>query len=185
VPLLALLEAPPGDIRRAVVHEPPLAAGLPDADVLLRAIHDMKATYAHEGDGPAMAKFIALVMFDGPLPDDYLDAPAPDPAVFGMSAEDDGSRTSPLMRNMPALIDHRPDADRLRAMGDRLVIAAGTASGDTMAARGARALAGALGRPVADFPSHHSGFTDEPGYPGDPDGFAARLRDVLTVSTVA
>ncbi|MGL4256221.1 MAG: alpha/beta hydrolase [Microbacterium sp.] len=179
VNLLALLASHPDDVRRAVVHEPPLAEGLPDADIVLAVIADLKRTYAQEGDGPAMAKFISLVMFDGPLPADYLDRPAPDPAMFGMPADDDGTRTNPLFRNMPALIDYRVDVDRLRALGDRVVIAAGVESREEMAARGARAVAAAIGRPVTDFPSHHGGFTSQPGFPGDPDGFAERLRDVL------
>ena len=41
-----------------------------------------------------MAKFIALVMRDGEVPADYVDRPAPDPASFGMSSEDDGERTT-------------------------------------------------------------------------------------------
>lgn len=177
--LLALLAAHPGDVRRAVVHEPPLAAGLPDRDTVLAAIADMKDTYAREGDGAAMAKFIALVMFDGPLPDDYLDRPTPDPSAFGMSTEDDGSRTNPLFRNMPALIEYEIDADRLRARGADIVIAAGVESGDEIPARGARAVAAAIGRAVTEFPSHHGGFTTQPGMPGDPVGFGARLREVL------
>lgn len=179
VNLLALLAAHPEDVRVAVVHEPPLAAGLPDAATVLEVVADLKRTYASEGDGAAMAKFIALVMFDGVLPDDYLDRPAPDPAMFGMSGDDDGSRTNPLFRNMPAIIEYRIDVDRLRALGDRVVIAAGVESNDEMAARGARSVAAALGRPVTDFPSHHGGFTSQPGYPGDPDAFAVRLREVL------
>ena len=55
----------------------------------------MVATYERVGSGPAMAKFIALVMYDGVLPADYVDRPAPDPAMFGMSAEDDGNRDRP------------------------------------------------------------------------------------------
>ena len=70
-------------------------------------------------------------------------------------------------------------SDLLRALGDRLVIAAGVESGSTMAARAARAVAAAVGVSVTDFPSHHGGFDDSPGYPGDPDGFAARLREVI------
>lgn len=179
VNLLALLAAHPDDVRRAVVHEPPLAAGLPDRDTVLAVIRDMKDTYARQGDGPAMAKFIQLVMLDGPLPDDYLDGPAPEPAMFGMPAEDDGVRTNPLLRNMPAVIEYEIDADALRALGDRLVIAAGVESREEMAARGARATASTVGIPVTDFPSHHAGFTSQPGFPGDPEGFAARLREVL------
>lgn len=179
VNLLGLLAAHPDDVRIAVVHEPPLAEHLPDRDAVLAVIADMKRTYADQGDGAAMAKFIPFVMFDGQVPEDYLEQPAPDPAMFGMSAVDDGSRTNPLIRNMPALIQYHADLDALRGLGDRLVIAAGVESGDTLAARGARTLAAAVGRPVTEFPSHHAGFTDQPGYPGDPEGFADRLRAVL------
>lgn len=179
VNLLALLAAHPGDVRVAVVHEPPLAAGLPDEEAVLAVVADMKCTYAEQGDGPAMAKFIPFVMLDGPVPDGYLDQPAPDPAMFGMSAVDDGTRTNPLMRNMPATLAYRIDVEALRGLGDRLVIAAGVESGDTLPARGARVVAAAVGTTVTDFPSHHAGFTDQPGYPGDPAGFAARLREIL------
>ncbi|MBD3941207.1 alpha/beta hydrolase [Microbacterium sp. NEAU-LLC] len=179
VNLLALAATHPEDVRIAVVHEPPLAEHLPDRAAVLAVVDDMKRTYAEKGDGAAMAKFIPFVMFDGVVPDDYLDAPAPDPAMFGMSSEDDGTRTNPLMRNMPATLDYRIDVEALRALGDRIVPAAGVESGDTLAARGARAVAAVIGQPVTDFPSHHGGFTESPGYPSDPDGFAARLREVL------
>ncbi|MFC8681858.1 alpha/beta hydrolase [Microbacterium ureisolvens] len=179
VTLLRLLAAHPEDVRTAVAHEPPLAPGLPDRDTVLDVLADLKRTYAAQGDGAAMAKFIALVTLDGPVPDDYLERPAPDPAMFGMSGDDDGSRTNPLLRNMPALNTYEIDVAALRERGDRLVIAAGVESGDSLAARGARAVAAAVGRPVTEFPSHHGGFMDQPGYPGDPAGFAARLREVL------
>lgn len=179
VNLLALIAAHPADVRTAVVHEPPLAEGLPDRDTALAVVADMKRTYAEQGDGAAMAKFIPFVMLDGPVPDDYLDRPAPDPAMFGLSAADDGARTNPLLRNMPATIAYRIDVDALRERADRLVVAAGVGSGDTFAARGARAVAAAVGVPVTDFPSHHAGFTDQPGFPGDPRGFADRLQEVL------
>lgn len=179
VTLLALAGAHPGDVRRVVAHEPPLVTHLPDRDAALAAIAKLKSTYAQQGDGAAMAGFMSLVMHDGVLPADFADQPAPDPAMFGMSAEDDGSRTNPLFRNMPALNDLDLDADTLRSLGDRLVIAAGVESGDSLAARGARAVAAGIGRPITDFPSHHGGFSSYPGMPGDPEGFAARLREVL------
>ncbi len=94
--LLALLDAHPDDVRRAVVHEPPFVDVLDDGAVVLAAATDISETYQRAGNGPAMAKFISLVMQPEPLPDDYLDRPAPDPAAFGMSADDDGDRTSPL-----------------------------------------------------------------------------------------
>ena len=173
---LALVAAHPDDVRRVVAHEPPTAALLPDRENVLRVVDDMRATYDAEGDGPAMAKFIALVMFDGEVPADYLDGPAPDPAMFGMSAADDGSRDNPLMRNLGPCNRYEPDLDALAALGDRLVIAAGADSGQQLAARGGYTVATRLGSEVAIFPKGHGGFL--PG-DGDPDGFAARLHELL------
>lgn len=180
VTLLALAGKHPDVLRTAIAHEPPSAPLLPDAQTVLAITQDMKRTYLDAGEGAAMAKFIAFVMFDGELPSDYLEGPTPDPAMFGMSALDDGSRTNPLFRNMPAIIEYGPDVSSLRELGGRLVLAVGVESGDTMAARGSRAIAEAIGSQVAEFPSHHGGFMDAPGYPGDPVGFGARLRDVLS-----
>ncbi len=158
--LLALLDAHPDDVRRAVVHEPPFVDVLEDGAVVLAAATDISDTYQRAGNGPAMAKFIALVMQPEPLPDDYLDRPAPDPAAFGMSADDDGDRTSPLIRNMGAFNSYVPDYDALTAMGDRVHVAVGAGIGpgdrsprrDTVSPRGS-------GRPVDVVPSHHAGFT--------------------------
>ena len=50
-----------------------------------------------------------------------------------------------------------------------------------MAARAARAVAQRLGLEPVRFPSNHGGFLgDEYGRRGDPDGFAATLREVLS-----
>ena len=177
---LALATAHPEDVRRVVVHEPPTAIGLRDQDVLLAACQDLADAYAASGQGPAMARFMALVMHDGPLPADWLSRPAPDPAAYGMAAEDDGDRTNPLFRNAPACNAFAVDPDRLGALGDRVVVAVGVESGETMAARGGRQVAASLGLGVTDFPSHHAGFLGgEFGQQGDPDGFAARLHEVL------
>lgn len=177
---LALATAHPGDVRRLVAHEPPTAVGLPDQDVVLAACQDLADTYRSSGQGPAMARFMALVLHDGPLPADWLSRPAPDPAAFGMTAEDDGDRTSALFRNAPACNAFVVDPDRLGPLADRIVVAVGVESGETMAARGGRQVAATLGLPVTDFPSHHVGFlAGELGQQGDPDGFAARLHEVL------
>ncbi|SFR69698.1 alpha/beta hydrolase [Microbacterium azadirachtae] len=179
VNLLALIAAHPEDVRIAVVHEPPVAEFLPDRDAVLAVTADMKRTFADEGDGPALAKFIQFVMLDGVVPDGYLDGPAPDPAMFGLPTADDGGRTDPLFRNMPATLAYQPDVPALQARGDRLVIAAGAESGETMPARAARAVAAAVGIEATEFPSNHGGFTEQPGFPSDPAGFAERLRSVL------
>ncbi|WP_245154755.1 alpha/beta hydrolase [Nocardioides sp. 1609] len=177
--LLALLAAHPGDIRRAVVHEPPLVDTIADGDVVLAACQDIRDTYDRAGEGAAMAKFVALVMAVEPLAEDYLDRPAPDPVALGMSAEDDGSRTSPLLRNMPAVNAYVPAYAALAGLGDRVRVAVGEESGQEVAARGGYGLAERIGRAPDLFPSHHAGFTGEGHYPGKPAQFAARLREVL------
>ena len=140
----------------------------------------MRTTYEKSGQGPAMAKFIGLVMFDGEITAEYLDRPAPDPAMFGMSAEDDGSRNDPLMRNMVTCTGYQPDVSALAALGDRLVVAVGRKSGDTMAARGGRSVAAAVGVPVIEVAGDHGGFLGgEYGQTGEPDAFAADLRALL------
>jgi len=77
----------PGDVRTLVAHEPPLTTLLEDREMATQVNEDIVATYQREGYGPALAKFIQLVMHTGPLPDDYLDKPPPDPAMFGLPAE--------------------------------------------------------------------------------------------------
>jgi pimeloyl-ACP methyl ester carboxylesterase len=177
---LAVVAAHPEDVRRVVAHEPPLATLLPDRDAVLAVCRDMRATYDAQGAGAAMAKFIPFVMHDGAITGAYLDQPPADPAMFGMSSEDDGTRTDPLMRNMSDCIGYQPDVEALAVLGDRLLLGVGVESGQQMAARGGRSVAEALGRPVTDFPSGHAGFLGgEHGQVGDPDGFAATLRSVL------
>ena len=181
VNLLALAGAHPECINRAVAHEAPTAAYLPDKEVVLEVLRDMGETYRIQGDGPAMAKFIALVMHDGELTPDYLDQPAPDPAMFGMSTEDDGDRTNPLMRNMPSCNEFKINLEVLRGYGDRLVHAHGAESGEQLAGRGGRSVAALLGVESVEFPSHHGGFLPpQDGQPGgDPESWAKKLLEVL------
>ena len=115
---LALAEAHPDDVRRVVAHEPPTAALPADREAALAVCRDMRATYDAHGSGRAMAKFISFVMYDGLVPDDYLDQSAPDPAQFWMSSEDDGNRTDPLMRDVPDSNTFDPDVEALSALGD-------------------------------------------------------------------
>jgi pimeloyl-ACP methyl ester carboxylesterase len=167
-------------VHTLVAHEPPLATMLSDRQALASAIEDMHQTYQRDGMGPAMAKFIILVGFDGELPDGYQFPPL-DPAQFGLPVEDDGSRDDALLgQNLRSCTSYQPDMDALRAASTRIVMARGEASGQTMAARGADAVAEAIGAELVRFPGDHAGFLGgEYGMRGEPDGFAERLRDVL------
>jgi hypothetical protein len=155
---------------------------VPDSEHALAASRDVHDTYLRKGMGPAMAKFIALVSHKGPIPADYVDRPDPDPAMFGLPTEDDGSRTDPLLaQNMISCTHYQIDVDALRAASTRIVIGVGAESEGELAHRAAEATADRLGTTPVIFPSGHGGFLGgEYGQTGDPDGFAATLRTVLT-----
>jgi pimeloyl-ACP methyl ester carboxylesterase len=178
---LALVAGHPEQVRTLVAHEPPIAEVLPDAEQVNAACQDMYDTYQRSGRGPAMAKFMQFVMFDGPLPADYLDRPAPDPAAFGMSTEDDGTRDDPLLgQNMRTCVPYRADYDALAAASTRIVVVAGEESARQEPARAAAGVAERLGLELTIFPSHHGGFLGgEYGMPGKPVQFAAALRRTL------
>jgi pimeloyl-ACP methyl ester carboxylesterase len=178
---LALVARHPDDVRILVAHEPPDAAVLPDRNIALAICRDIHETYLRSGIGPGMAKFIAAVSHRGPFTAEYLAQPAPDPAMFGLPTEDDGSRNDPLLaQNMISCTHYQPDFDALRAAASRIVMAVGAESEGTMAERGAHAVAERLGSTPETFPSGHAGFLGgEYGQRGDPEGFASKLRQVL------
>jgi pimeloyl-ACP methyl ester carboxylesterase len=178
---LALVAAHPEQVRTLVAHEPPLARVLPDREQALAASRDIQATYQRSGFGPGMAKFILLASHKGTIPADFADQPAPDPALFGMPTEDDGSRDDPLLAaNLISCTHYQPDFDVLAAAPTRIVIGAGAGSEGELAHRAAVAVAERLGLDPVTFPSHHGGFLGgEYGQAGDPEAFAATLRGVL------
>jgi len=182
---LALVAKHPEDVRTLVAHEPPVAAVLPDRDNAQAASRAVHETYMRDGFGAGMAHFIAVVSHQGEFPDDFAQQPAPDPAMFGMPTEDDGSRTDPLMaQNMISGTTYEPDFEALRAASTRIVIAAGVESEGILPSRAAFVVAERLGSEVVIFPSGHGGFMGgEYGQPaGEPEAFAAKLREVLEES---
>lgn len=180
---LALVAAHPEQVRTLVAHEPPTAAVLPDREPALAAVQDVYETYQRRGLGPGMAKFIALAAQRGPIPADYGERPAPDPAMFGLPVEDDGSRNDPLLgQNVISAIAYLPDFEALNAASTRIVMGAGTESAGELANRAAAVIAERLGTRPVTFPSHHGGFLGgEYGQMGgEPEAFAATLREVLS-----
>jgi pimeloyl-ACP methyl ester carboxylesterase len=178
---LALVARHPEEVRTLVAHEPPAAQVLPDREAALAACRDIHETYERGGFGPGMAKFLMLVGHKGPIPADLADQPAPDPAAFGLPTEDDGSRSDPLLgQNIVSSTHYQHDFAALRAASTRIVIAAGTVSEGEMANRAAMGVAERLGTTPVIFPSNHGGFLGgEYGQAGEPDAFAATLREVL------
>ena len=177
---LAWVTAYPEDVRTLVAHEPPILAVLPDAENAMAASARGDAAYRERGWGYGMAAFIALTSWQGPFPADFL-AELPDPAQFGLPTEDDGSRDDPLMSgSSDSVKEYVPDVAALRSTSTDVVLAAGIESEGILTWRATQALADRLGTQLAVFPSNHGGFMgDEYGMPGQPEAFAARLREVL------
>jgi pimeloyl-ACP methyl ester carboxylesterase len=178
---LALVAKYPEDVRTLVAHEPPLAAVVPAREGALAVCQAVARTYQERGFGAGMAHFIAIVSHQGPMTTEFAAQPGPDPAMFGMPADDDGNRTDALLfQNLITCTHFEPDFDTLRASPTRIVMAAGIESAGQLAHRGAEAAAARLGTETVAFPSDHGGFLGgEYGQAGDPDAFAAKLREVL------
>src|SRR5438046_10132755 len=181
VTALALLSAYPNDVTTLVAHEPPLIPVLPDPAAAERARAGFRDAYQASGSGAGMAAFIAMTSWRGEFTDDYFDRPAPDPAQFGMTTEDDGSRDDPLLSDRSwAITSYRPDFDALGAAPTRIVCAVGEESAGTFTGRSSVATADLLGQPATVFHRHPGGFMGgESGYPGQPEAFARKLHDVL------
>ncbi|MPS76436.1 MAG: alpha/beta hydrolase, partial [Microbacterium sp.] len=133
------------------------------------------------GWGAGMAGFLAMTSWEGEVTEEFLAQPLPDPAAFGMPADDDGSRDDPLLSERSwAVVDYTPDIAALQAAPTRIVVAVGEESLTGYTGRTALALAERLGQQATVFPSHHGGFLGgESGYAGQPEAFAATLREVL------
>src|SRR5436190_830636 len=181
VTALALVAAHPDDVSTLVAHEPPLIPVLPDAAAAERARAGVREAYEANGFSAGMAAFIAMTSWRGDFTGEYFAKPAADPVLFGMPAEDDGSRDDPLLSDRSwAVTSYRPDVDALAAAPTRVVIAVGEESLGTFTGRTSVATAELLGEQATVFPSHHGGFMGgEFGYRGQPEAFAHRLREVL------
>jgi pimeloyl-ACP methyl ester carboxylesterase len=179
---LVLVARHPQQVRTLVAHEPPALQLLPDREPALAATHQVRETYLARGFGAGMAGFIRLVAHRGPVPDDLGDVP--DPAAFGLPAEDDGSRDDALLgHNLISCTHHAHDLEALRTASTRIVVAVGAGSEGELAHRCGQALAERLGTAPVVFPGDHGGFLGgEYGQTGEPEAFAATLREVLAAA---
>jgi pimeloyl-ACP methyl ester carboxylesterase len=171
---LALVARHPDLVGTLVAHEPPAALELPDREAVLGACAGIRETYQRAGFGPAMATFIAMVSHTGPIPPGFPGTPAPDPAAFGLPAQDDGARGDPLLGlHMTACVGYQHDFAALRAAPARIILGVGTQSGQMLAGRAAMAVAERLGVTPITFPGGHDGFLS------DTADFAIVLRTAL------
>jgi pimeloyl-ACP methyl ester carboxylesterase len=179
VSALALAQAHPEQVDTVIAHEPPLEELLDDRDQRRAVTDDIIATYRTEGSAAAWGKFLAAAGVT--LPDD-AGGEGPD------HGHDDVAGGAPPERDPQDVADERhfflhemrpttvwePDIAALRSVASRIVVGIGEQSSGQVCDLTSRALAAALdGAPVM-FPGDHTGFVD------DPEGFAFRLRAVLS-----
>lgn len=167
---LALTGSHPELVRSVVAHEPPLISFLADAENVTTGIRGVREVYRDHGLGAAMGAFIQLAGIAIP-------EPGPDtPSMPAPSAADIRASERLITAGLEPVCLYRPDLAALR--GADIVIGVGTTSAGELAHRCGVALAEALATEPLVFPSHHAGFAG-PEMGGDPDAFAARLREVL------
>jgi hypothetical protein len=101
--------------------------------------------------------------------------------MFGMPTEDDGSRTDVMLaQNVVSGSHYEPDFPALKAAPTRIVMAVGVESERILPGRATYAISERLGTVPVVFPSGHAGFMGgEYGQTGEPEAFAAKLREVL------
>ncbi|WP_232660355.1 alpha/beta fold hydrolase [Pseudonocardia sp. TRM90224] len=148
---LDLLARHPDRVRLLVAHEPPAVGLLGGADRAAAEQLEAAAASAYRVGGlpAAVPHLMAMVGFSAP------EGPPPAPQAIRDLAFF-------LEHDLPAVRRYEPDRDALQGVAERMLPAAGETSTDVYAHRCARALAAALGRPLATFPGGHNGFISHP-----------------------
>jgi pimeloyl-ACP methyl ester carboxylesterase len=170
VSALALVQAHPEQVHTIIAHEPPLNELLEDRMQMRAQIDDIAATHLSGDVTGAWRKFFVLANIN--LPDGMFEqmfAGERDPQQIA----DDNFQHAHMLRPTTAWV---PDLAALRSTPTRVVVGLGEQSAGQSCDRTSRALAAGLGIEPTMFPGGHTGFAE------NPDGFAARLREVLAGS---
>ncbi|MEU1672389.1 alpha/beta hydrolase [Streptomyces roseifaciens] len=157
---LDLLARHPEQLRRAVVHEPPLVELLPDPASYRTLFAEVRDTYRAEGLGPAMARFSEGIGEPVTAEEAEQSTELP-PEVQEMAPR--------MHANFPVFLEHMlcpfsssvPDLEALRPVAHKLVPAAGRLSRTQEPFYGPAArLAELFGIPLVEFPGGHLGGVD-------------------------
>jgi pimeloyl-ACP methyl ester carboxylesterase len=168
---LALVARYPGRVRTLVAHEPPVSELLPDAARWHALNEEIGETYRSEGVFAAMQKFAKGVGFGdgGPPPQGEKT-----PEAAAAMARTGGNLELFAGRLIPIIGNYEPDLGALQQSPTRIVVGVGDESTpEQMTYQSSHLLAEKLGGQPVQFPGGHGGFGSHP------DGFAARLREVL------
>ncbi|MEU8273143.1 alpha/beta fold hydrolase [Microbispora bryophytorum] len=171
---LHLLTTRPERIERVVAHEPPLVEVLPDAAEHRALLARVQDTFRREGLMPAAAVFAAGMRRPGADPADAKAVTELPPQAAARAERTMADMPYFLGRIVPSFMAHTPDVDRLEALSDRLVLAAGADSQGELPYRPAAFLAERLGVELVHFPGGHTGLSTHPAE------FGELLRKVLS-----
>ncbi|ALG10425.1 alpha/beta fold hydrolase [Kibdelosporangium phytohabitans] len=168
VTALALVQAHPEQVHTLIAHEPPVEEMLEDRDRRHANTEDVIATYLSGDVLGAWQKFFTYAGIE--LPEGALEY------MFGRErdAQSVADERYWFAHELRGTDRFRPDIAALRASGARLIVGIGAESTGQSCDLTSRALAAELGIEPTIFPGDHTGFAD------DPDGFAPRLRAVLS-----
>jgi pimeloyl-ACP methyl ester carboxylesterase len=171
---LHLLTTRPERIERVVAHEPPLVEVLPDAAEHRALLARVQDTFRREGLMPAAAVFAAGLRRPGADPVDVKAATELPPQAAARVERTMADMPYFLGRIVPSFMAYTPDVDRLEALSDRLVLAAGADSQGELPYRPAAFLAERFGTELVHFPGGHTGLSTHPAE------FGELLRKVLS-----
>jgi pimeloyl-ACP methyl ester carboxylesterase len=161
---LEVLVNHPLSVRTVVAHEPPVVTELPDGEDWVRFFHYVYDVYKHSGPEPAMQLFRERAFG---VTDQQIMTHIP---TNEFSARNSAYWFEHELRQYPAI---RLDLDALRAHRDRIALAAGLESRETVCHEATEALAGKLGVPVGELPGGHIGYVTNAAE------FAAALQPCL------
>jgi pimeloyl-ACP methyl ester carboxylesterase len=171
---LDLVARYPGRVRTLVAHEPPVSELLPDAARYHALNLQVGQTYRGQGAFAALQIFTKGIGYD----DDGPPSPAEQTADAAAAQARTGANLGLFAgRLIPIIGNYEPDLAALQRSSTRIVVGVGDESTpEQMVYQAAHALAEKLGGQPEQFPGGHGGFGSHP------DGFAARLRQVLAES---